>query len=694
MKQKVGPITYPKLHTEHEPLSFVLRPPFRHKQQKERFKVSMVSASSSFHSSSSSESVSTRRRAPQQRRVMVIFSSSSEGESDHDDAIQSQSAQQQNIGSGQGSQETFLATQSQAAPLIVRQQTSQRNKKRDVYIEPTFSGIPTVILAGETPGSVTMESITQTSPVSIKSESKSAAAQDTLMDLTTDLEAWNACNPTTAARVSLSPPKKEILFLSKAPPRKSSSQIMSSLEAIGTKPIPSASSEMTNKDINMTMEALQAYEESKKRTLRQTTSEGIKVADKPPKSKSVAKRTSESLVIELEDVQLSQSKRKKRKEESDESTINSTTREGRRQSSQTASREIPRDTVDDTGSESTDTRKSRKQSLNTTFMETPHAHAVEKTKKATVTSKNSSKAVQASSSKELQHAIDPTSREISKGGTASKKKRSDDSSKGSVDEIEAVPLGKKVVEKTTSTNDANSPEKPKKKLRTFQSQVLTEMFLSCKPYTLKTLSQTLQTTEAALHHVMLTLLDKHIVMKKEFSSGSSRTKELYWANQESKAKEIQGLLVSSEEIGAVRDQLQNVQRQEMDIQKQMAILTEELSNDEMNRQVQEMESRLVALKESVLDVHNRIKTAKLQSKTTLRVNKTPAQLAKERCPRRLKIRINHMRDEWKKRKEKCMDFVGQLADGMEKNPKDVFKLLSLETDEMEGAVMPAKYVLE
>jgi hypothetical protein len=53
-----------------------------------------------------------------------------------------------------------------------------------------------------------------------------------------------------------------------------------------------------------------------------------------------------------------------------------------------------------------------------------------------------------------------------------------------------------------------------------------------------------------------------------------------------------------------------------------------------------------------------------------------------------------MRDEWKKRKDKCMDFIDQLADGMEKKPKDVVKLLDLETDEMEGVAMPAKHEID
>ena len=63
-------------------------------------------------------------------------------------------------------------------------------------------------------------------------------------------------------------------------------------------------------------------------------------------------------------------------------------------------------------------------------------------------------------------------------------------------------------------------------------------------------------------------------------------------------------------------------------------------------------------------------------------------------PRSLKILINAMRDEWKSRKEKCMDFCDQLADGLEKKVKDVVKLLDLETDEIAKVTIPPKHVIE
>ena len=52
--------------------------------------------------------------------------------------------------------------------------------------------------------------------------------------------------------------------------------------------------------------------------------------------------------------------------------------------------------------------------------------------------------------------------------------------------------------------------------------------------------------------------------------------------------------------------------------------------------------------------------------------------------------IQAMRDEWQSRKRKCMDFVDQLADGIDKKPREIIKLLDIETDEMEGVTMPPK----
>lgn len=267
-------------------------------------------------------------------------------------------------------------------------------------------------------------------------------------------------------------------------------------------------------------------------------------------------------------------------------------------------------------------------------------------------------------------------------------------------ELESVADTNKGKDATAAAATKSVKSKPKKK-RTFQDQVLAEMLFSCKAYNLKTLSQALNTTEIALQHLMLSLLDKKIVIKKSFTSKTGKVKELYWANQDSKAKDVVKLFPTLEEQDAARQEIAALRKVEIENERELAILTQELSNEEVDAQLQEMETALGEAKKSLVAVHTRIREFKEQKKNPQRtvVNrfqkpKSAAQLAKERCPRRTKMRINAMRSDWKSRKDKCMDFVDQLADGMEKKPKDVIKLLEIETDAMEGVTMPFKLVIE
>merc|ERR1712151_240099 len=66
----------------------------------------------------------------------------------------------------------------------------------------------------------------------------------------------------------------------------------------------------------------------------------------------------------------------------------------------------------------------------------------------------------------------------------------------------------------------------------------------------------------------------------------------------------------------------------------------------------------------------------------------------ETNPNNVKKTINYYRTEWKQRKEKCMDFLDNLCDAMEKKLKDVFKILDIERDEDLNVKIPPKYVIE
>jgi hypothetical protein len=243
----------------------------------------------------------------------------------------------------------------------------------------------------------------------------------------------------------------------------------------------------------------------------------------------------------------------------------------------------------------------------------------------------------------------------------------------------------------------------KKKKRSFQDQVVCAMLFSCKVYNLKTLAQACQTTETVLQHLLLSLLDKKVVLQKEFASKSGKSKVLYWANQDSKAKEVMKLIPDAAEMQQAQQDLAALHKLNADNVKEMAILTQGLSNDEIEAQLLETEAATKESKEQLAAVRTRIQNFKNSGATSrpmigsnrFQKPKSAAQLDKERCPRRTKIRINAMRGEWKSRKQKCMDFVDQMADGMEKKPKQVVQLLDLETDEMEGITeMPPKHIID
>jgi hypothetical protein len=173
------------------------------------------------------------------------------------------------------------------------------------------------------------------------------------------------------------------------------------------------------------------------------------------------------------------------------------------------------------------------------------------------------------------------------------------------------------------------------------------------------------------------------VIKKEFSTKSSaggRTKDLYWANQTSSAKQVQALeLPSREEMIAVKEEYASYRAKHSLYSRELQLVEQEPSNEQLDKQLLEMERAVSMAKTTLQETEDRIAASKQD--TTCGIQN----------PLILKKRINHMRGEWKDRKTKCRDFVDQLADGLEKPIKAVVKLLELETDEMEDVTMPPKY---
>lgn len=256
----------------------------------------------------------------------------------------------------------------------------------------------------------------------------------------------------------------------------------------------------------------------------------------------------------------------------------------------------------------------------------------------------------------------------------------------------------------SSSTSSATKQPPKKKKMTFDEQVLSHMRMAFKPFSLKTLAHELASTETIVNFSMLTMVDKGLVVKKDFpSKGGNKDKTLYWANHGVSTKELSAPQVATEdEIQVTKHELENVRKQNAVIHHNLQVVLETPSNYDLTQQVANEQAQLDELTKQLDDMNERIRSTfgsgpPAKKPTLLGRNlpeKSAAELARERCPRRMKIRINNMRGEWKTRKDKCADFCNELADCLEKKPKDVIKLLDLETDEMVGVTLPPKHVVE
>lgn len=251
-------------------------------------------------------------------------------------------------------------------------------------------------------------------------------------------------------------------------------------------------------------------------------------------------------------------------------------------------------------------------------------------------------------------------------------------------------------QQNSSRNISDSAEaklKTKKKKRSFQDQLLELLFMSGKPYTVKMLAQQLQSTDSSIEFCLISLVDKGWVFKKEFAS-KSRSKELFWANQDAKNKELMDslCLVPPQEIEQAQGELACLQREHTLLVNEITGITKAPSNTELNDQVQAMVKQVQELEQRLQETHARIRaTESKPSKKPATMLSNRKQSSKPQSTKQIKKRINAMRLQWKTRKEKCMDFIEQLADGMEKKVKEVLNLLELETDEMVGVKIPPKH---
>ena len=255
----------------------------------------------------------------------------------------------------------------------------------------------------------------------------------------------------------------------------------------------------------------------------------------------------------------------------------------------------------------------------------------------------------------------------------------------------------------------SAPPPPVTKKLTFQDTVLQHLLESFRPTNLKELAKALKSSETALHYVMMSLVDKQLVACKEFGSGGNtkrpNSKTLYWANFDAKGKDVRhlwGESATSAERNNAKSQATALERENATLATELAQVLQIPSNDDLTLSLERETSALEQLQAQLRAVESRIEQQRRMQQGVAGPAMRPGGPSGRRvmasgavsevaCPRRLKRRINYYRDEWRKRKVQCMDFVEQLADGLEKKPKDVVKLLDLETDEMVKVTMPAKH---
>jgi hypothetical protein len=297
-----------------------------------------------------------------------------------------------------------------------------------------------------------------------------------------------------------------------------------------------------------------------------------------------------------------------------------------------------------------------------------------------------------------------------------------------------------VSKKTKSSTPTPQEPNHKRKKRSFHDQILYTMLISCKPYSLKSLAKATNTTVEQLNHAMLSFVDKGLVIVKEFPSKNSNNgregKKLYWAttvtlsesncdyegddddddNNNTNAKkkrnqkkgsdgaiqkELSKLLATPREMKETKELHMTLEQRYRSIQEELQPLLAIPTMKELDDNIDAEEQKLKKLQDEIDIIRSRIreqndmKMQQQQQKPVAqyggyyRMQQQQQQRSSATTPSdplTLKRKINHMLSEYKARKRICMDFVNDLADAMEKHPREVIsndKILGLDTDEME-----------
>jgi hypothetical protein len=322
-----------------------------------------------------------------------------------------------------------------------------------------------------------------------------------------------------------------------------------------------------------------------------------------------------------------------------------------------------------------------------------------------------------------------SSSSVMKGGDAANNavRRGGGEGSSSGDRVDATATA--APEEDAAESERATNWKKKKKKLSFHDHILHTMLTSCRPYTLKTLASASSTTTEALQHAMLSFLDKGSVVCKEFPTsgkggggGQREPRRLYWANPASLAdieaaataaggggkgggggggkggggavfRELSRLLSTSREMEEASAERRDLERRYRAVREELDPMSDIPTMRELDDELAEAELGLSRLREEIGAARHRISSASRDAATPVGAAAAarrssaapPARRPQPRDPTTLKRMINHMLGEYKSRKRKCMDFVEELSEAMEKKTRDVLgeKVLCLDTDEAE-----------
>lgn len=157
--------------------------------------------------------------------------------------------------------------------------------------------------------------------------------------------------------------------------------------------------------------------------------------------------------------------------------------------------------------------------------------------------------------------------------------------------------------------------------------------------------------------------------------GRNANSSLYYLNQFKLDNEGNGLnpedtqtLIASQQQAT--DELEMKLNGCKTIDQQTVQLLSQPKNDELDAIPRGIEQELHSIRKSLVDANQYSGNASRRKTIQKRVDSTYLQ--------------------WRQRKRKCMDFIDNLSDAMEKHPKEVIKMLELETDEMVGIKILSK----